>query len=133
MKSTPARGAGPELADEGDADLLVYMGLVDDEPSCARAAWEVFYRRHVEYICIEFTCEPTAVSLAASGGGGVGKCNPASGFANLKPSLFSPDAQVEENLARAARKGGKIPSEIEERMRRDRKDAERQPLRGFPA
>ena len=46
------------------------------------------------------------------------------GLANVCPAAFSPDAQVEENLARAARGGGKIPPEIEERMRRDREDAE---------
>ncbi len=50
MESTPARGAGPELTNEGDADLLVYMGLADSDLVCARAAWDVFYRRHVEYL-----------------------------------------------------------------------------------
>ena len=50
MESQPARGAGPELANENDADLLVYMAMADDEPVCARAAWEAFYRQHVEYL-----------------------------------------------------------------------------------
>lgn len=50
MESQPARGAGPELTDESDADLLVYMAMADDDPACARVAWEAFYRRHVEYL-----------------------------------------------------------------------------------
>lgn len=50
MEAQPARGAGPELANETDADLLVYMAMADDDPACARAAWEVFYTRHVEYL-----------------------------------------------------------------------------------
>lgn len=50
MESQPVRGAGPELADDSDADLLVYMAMTDDDPACARMAWEVFYRRHVEYL-----------------------------------------------------------------------------------
>ena len=41
-----------------------------------------------------------------------------------RPSLSPPDAQAEQNLARAARKGAKIPPEIEERMCRDRDAAE---------
>ncbi len=47
------------------------------------------------------------------------------GVANVSLAEFGTDAQVEENLARAARQGGKIPPEIEQRMRRDREDAER--------
>jgi len=39
-----------EAAGESDADLLVYMTLADDDPPAARAAWEAFYRRHVEYV-----------------------------------------------------------------------------------
>ena len=42
-----------------------------------------------------------------------------------KVSLEADDA-IEENLARAAREGGSIPPEIEERMRKDREDAERE-------
>lgn len=38
------------MADETDADLLVYMSLAGDDPLVARAAWEEFYRRHVEYL-----------------------------------------------------------------------------------
>jgi hypothetical protein len=40
--------------------------------------------------------------------------------------LFPSDPLIEENLARAAREGGPIPPEIEERMRRDREAAERE-------
>ena len=46
------------------------------------------------------------------------------GLASARPHGFADDAASEENLARAAREGGKIPPEIEERMRRDRKAAE---------
>lgn len=42
------------------------------------------------------------------------------------PFAFGSDAQIEEHLARAARNGGAIPPEIEERMRRDREEAEKQ-------
>ena len=50
MESTPARDQARELTNETDTDLLVYMTMAGDEPACARAAWEVFYRRHVEYL-----------------------------------------------------------------------------------
>ncbi len=46
------------------------------------------------------------------------------GGAELKLSVFQPGPADQENLARAAREGGKIPPEIEERMRRDRQAAE---------
>ncbi|KPK85459.1 MAG: hypothetical protein AMJ81_03545 [Phycisphaerae bacterium SM23_33] len=39
---------------------------------------------------------------------------------------FPAEAASEDHLARAAREGGPIPSEIEERMRRDREAAERE-------
>ena len=39
-----------ELARETDGDLLVYMTLAPDDPPAARAAWEEFYRRHVNYL-----------------------------------------------------------------------------------
>lgn len=39
-----------DLSGETDADLLVYMSLAEEDPPCARAAWEVFYRRHVDYL-----------------------------------------------------------------------------------
>jgi hypothetical protein len=40
------------------------------------------------------------------------------------PQPLPVDAEVEENLARAAREGGVIRPEIEQRMRRDRQTAE---------
>ena len=43
---------------------------------------------------------------------------------NVSTTAFGPDAQVEEDLARAARRCGRIPPEIEQRMRRDREAAE---------
>jgi len=48
----------------------------------------------------------------------------ACGLAALRLSVFLPDPQTEHDLARAARQGGPIPPEIEEKMRRDRKTAE---------
>jgi RNA polymerase sigma factor (sigma-70 family) len=45
-----AQGADRQLADETDADLLVYMSMAADDPAAAREAWSVFYRRHVEYL-----------------------------------------------------------------------------------
>lgn len=38
------------LADETDADLLVYMTMAGDDPEVARAAWGQFYQRHVGYL-----------------------------------------------------------------------------------
>ena len=35
---------------ETDADLLARMVLADDDPACARVAWEAFYLRHVDYL-----------------------------------------------------------------------------------
>ena len=43
----------------------------------------------------------------------------------LRPVSLEAEEEVEENLARAAREGAEIPAEIEERMRKDRDDAER--------
>ena len=48
----------------------------------------------------------------------------ARGFANVSPLCSPLDRQSEQDLARAARQGGPIPPEMEERMRRDRKAAE---------
>ncbi len=45
-----AAGRGEDLTNETDAGLLVFMGLAGADPVCARAAWEAFYRRHVEYL-----------------------------------------------------------------------------------
>ncbi len=50
MESESAPLIGPELATETDADLLAYMAMAGQEPECARAAWEAFYRRHVGYL-----------------------------------------------------------------------------------
>ncbi len=44
----------------------------------------------------------------------------------LRPVSLDAEDAVEENLSRAAREGDRIPNEIEERMRRDRDDAERE-------
>ena len=50
MRTGRARGSASQLSSETDADLLVYMAMADEDPSCAQAAWDVFYRRHVEYL-----------------------------------------------------------------------------------
>ena len=50
MEHGRAADAGPELTNETDADLLVYMTMAEDDPVCAQAAWAEFYRRHVEYV-----------------------------------------------------------------------------------
>lgn len=39
-----------ELADETDADLLVYMALAADDAAVAAAAWQELYRRHARYL-----------------------------------------------------------------------------------
>lgn len=44
----------------------------------------------------------------------------------LRPVSLDAEDAIEENLARAAREGDRIPDEIEERMRKDRDDAERE-------
>lgn len=49
MESTPAHAA-TRPAEETDADLLAWMAMAGDDPTCAQAAWETFYRRHVEYL-----------------------------------------------------------------------------------
>ncbi len=46
------------------------------------------------------------------------------GAVNVNLAGLGTDTQVEEDLARAARKGGKITQEVEDRMRRDRQAAE---------
>jgi len=50
MEPGRAADAVPEVKDETDADLLVYMTMAADEPACARAAWAEFYRRHAKYV-----------------------------------------------------------------------------------
>ena len=47
--------------------------------------------------------------------------------AGESPALARPDPNVAENLARAARQAGHLPPEIEQAMRRDREQADRQP------
>lgn len=43
------------------------------------------------------------------------------------PQVLPKDTAVQENLARAAREGGTIPADVQERMKQDRDDAERNP------
>jgi RNA polymerase sigma factor (sigma-70 family) len=50
MNGPPSERAPDGLAGETDADLLVYMSLAGDDAEAARAAWEQFYRRHVDYL-----------------------------------------------------------------------------------
>ncbi|MHC4563817.1 MAG: RNA polymerase sigma factor [Planctomycetota bacterium] len=40
----------PIWADQTDADLMVAMAFAADDPPAAQAAWEEFYRRHVDYL-----------------------------------------------------------------------------------
>lgn len=51
---------------------------------------------------------------------------PRGGVIPLRPVSLEAEEAVEENLGRAAREGGSIPPEIEERMKKDRDDAERE-------
>jgi RNA polymerase sigma factor (sigma-70 family) len=70
MRPRPEPGGDPELQQETDADLLVYMTMAGDEPRTARAAWDELYRRHAEYLY--------AVCLRAYGpllGGEPGACD----------------------------------------------------------
>lgn len=48
-----------------------------------------------------------------------------------KEKMASVNQSIAENLARAAREGGKISPEIEERMKRDREATERQTNQGY--
>lgn len=50
MALDPARTSRPEWAGLTDSDLLARMGLRQEDPPSARAAWEEFYRRHAEYL-----------------------------------------------------------------------------------
>ena len=50
MESGHGHATPGGLAGESDEDLLVYMTLARDDPAVAAAAWEEFYRRHVEYL-----------------------------------------------------------------------------------
>lgn len=52
-RSTPAvhnAGPRPDLSDETDDDLVVYMTWKQDDPAVACEAWAEFYRRHVGYL-----------------------------------------------------------------------------------
>jgi len=48
----PARAIGsiPDLSEETDEDLLVYMTMRADEPLVANEAWAEFFRRHIDYM-----------------------------------------------------------------------------------
>lgn len=50
MEPRPAARPESGFADETCADLLLYMSMSADDAGAARAAWEEFYRRHVEYL-----------------------------------------------------------------------------------
>src|SRR5882672_11933172 len=50
MESVQAAGAGLDLRQETDEDLLVYMMMRADDPSVSNAAWAEFYQRHFEYL-----------------------------------------------------------------------------------
>ncbi|MGI8835653.1 MAG: RNA polymerase sigma factor [Pyrinomonadaceae bacterium] len=50
MESIQAVGAGVDLRQETDEDLLVYMTMRDDDSSIANAAWAEFYQRHLQYL-----------------------------------------------------------------------------------
>ena len=51
MEPAKAIGNVPDLSQETDEDLLVYMTLREDDPLVANEAWAEFYRRHVDYMC----------------------------------------------------------------------------------
>jgi len=85
MRPEAARGEGPGLTDETDADLLVYMAMADEDPDSARAAWEAFYLRHVEYLY--------RVCLRAYGdvlGGEAGAADIVAETLRFDPGLISP-------------------------------------------
>ncbi|KPK85460.1 MAG: hypothetical protein AMJ81_03550 [Phycisphaerae bacterium SM23_33] len=50
MDPNPTEGPQAELSGQTDADLLAHMAMAGEDPGAARAAWEVFYRRHVAYL-----------------------------------------------------------------------------------
>ena len=74
----------------------------------------------------ELSESPTPMPESLQDAAAVFEGKAAGGMANVSLTALGPDAQVEENLAQAAREGGKIPPEIEEQMRRDRLAAEQQ-------
>lgn len=40
----------PSMEDESDADLLIFMSMRDSDATTAKEAWNVFYKRHSEYL-----------------------------------------------------------------------------------
>lgn len=50
MELVQAAGAGVDLRQESDEDLLIYMSMRADDPAVARAAWAEFFLRHREYL-----------------------------------------------------------------------------------
>lgn len=73
----------------------------------------------------ELSGSATPLPKSLTDAGAVFDRRPGSSNITPKPLAASPVYEVEDNLARAARQGGTIPPEIEQRMRRDREDAER--------
>ena len=66
MESAQAAGAGVDLRQETDEDLLVYMTMRRDDPSAANVAWAEFYTRHLEYL-YRVCCRLTKGILDESG------------------------------------------------------------------
>src|SRR5438876_234482 len=50
MEPAHAIGSVPDLSQETDEDLLVYMTMRADEPLFANEAWAEFFRRHIDYM-----------------------------------------------------------------------------------
>src|SRR6185312_4444759 len=50
MEPARAIGSVPDLSQETDEDLLVYMTMREDDPLVANEAWAEFYQRHVNYV-----------------------------------------------------------------------------------
>ncbi|MDY7011938.1 MAG: hypothetical protein SVV80_14500, partial [Planctomycetota bacterium] len=75
---------------------------------------------------VELSASATPLPESLTDAGAVFEGQTARGLTNVKPVSFSADPATEENLARAARQGGKIPPEIEQRMQCDRQEAERE-------
>lgn len=50
MEPAKAIGNVPDLSEETDEDLLVYMTMREDDPLVANEAWAEFFRRHIVYM-----------------------------------------------------------------------------------
>jgi RNA polymerase sigma factor (sigma-70 family) len=50
MEPAQAIGNVPDLSQETDEDLLIYMTMREDDPLVAKEAWAEFYRRHIDYM-----------------------------------------------------------------------------------